>query len=663
MNWQRTAPRANPSNASLQPTVPIKPAANGLNTRKISAIRQLFNFFSRDPWLIFLTALFSVITFLFYTTNFRSELENFFYDTRTKWMPPAAISKSVVVVEIDDQSIATLETDSLRTRFDHQRRPYLSTRNLTIATSILANSEATAIGLLMPEHAFPAADPDMTELRDIVKYDPRIVIGTTGYNQRIPNLGSLPPIFRDIENQVAGFETFRQRSNSIVRELSYFSFRGLTEIETLPTKVAEIVDPEFGAENGTYKLKHAPPQHYPSIKIEQLIQSPGQLMDSFKGKSVVVGYTSARDAGFQTTEQMLVNTPLTGSGPTNVNGISSTWLVANAIENLTAGENLRPVPELATLVQTAVVALACGLSWEFGSSVAAITTLAIWLLLISFHSALYRWGSVSMPLADTFLATVLISLFAATRRVNIEINNMAEQQVNASAKSEIAQIQSQFLSGFSQWLSNLTDAIMEFIQNSEKSSHHDAKTTDLYLRANHASADFKEYLMALSQLSQLESISPNNLVQENIDLETLVATIIRRFETKSHERHILFETLVATEARELTSVPNFIDAILFNFVSNAVKYSPDHTTIQIRIERGSSGETIFSVLDQGPGISPEFHQRIFERFYRINDDQLYSAKGTGLGLYLCRYFAECLGGRVEVLSEPGSGSEFRAVIP
>jgi len=268
-----------------------------------------------------------------------------------------------------------------------------------------------------------------------------------------------------------------------------------------------------------------------------------------------------------------------------------------------------------------------------------------------------------MPLADTFLATVLTSLFAATRRVNVEINNMAEQQVNASAKTEIAQIQSQFLSGLSQWLSNMTDSIMGFIQNSEKSSHHDPRTTDLYLRANHASSDFKEYLMALSQLSLLESISPNKLVRENIDLETLVATIVRRFETKSQERHILFETLVATEARELTSVPNFIDAILFNFVSNAVKYSPDHTTIQIRIERGSSGETIFSVLDQGPGISPEFHQRIFERFYRINDDQLYSVRGTGLGLYLCRYFAECLGGRVEVRSEPGSGSEFRAVIP
>jgi signal transduction histidine kinase len=386
-------------------------------------------------------------------------------------------------------------------------------------------------------------------------------------------------------------------------------------------------------------------------------------MDSFKGKSVVVGYTSARDAGFQTTEQMLVNTPLTGSGPTNINGISSTWLVAIAIENLTTGQNLRPVPELVTLMQTAVVALACGLSWEFGSSVAAITTLVIWLLLISLHSALYRWASVSIPLSDTFLATVLTSLFAATRRVNVEINNMAEQQANASAKSEIAQIQSQFLSGFSQWLSKLTDSITGLIQNSEKSSPHDSKTTDLYLRANLAGADFKEYLTALSQLSQLESISPSKLVRQTIDLESLVATIVRRFETKSHERHIAFETLIATEARELTSVPNFIDAILFNFVSNAVKYSPDHTTIQIRIELGSSGETILSVIDQGPGIAPEFHQRIFERFYRINDDQLYSARGTGLGLYLCRYFAECLGGRVEVISEPGSGSEFRAVIP
>jgi hypothetical protein len=240
---------------------------------------------------------------------------------------------------------------------------------------------------------------------------------------------------------------------------------------------------------------------------------------------------------------------------------------------------------------------------------------------------------------------------------------MAEQQADAIAKSEIAQIQSQFLSGFSQWLSNLTSSVVGLIKISETSSPEDIKTKDLYLRANHASSDFKEYLMALSQLSQLESISPNELTRQTIDLESLVATIVRRFETKSQERRITFETFVATEARELNSVSNFIDAILFNFVSNAVKYSPDHAVIQIRIERGSSGETIFSVIDQGPGIAPEFHQRIFERFYRINDDQVFAVKGTGLGLYLCRYFVECLGGRVEVLSEPGSGSEFRAVIP
>jgi signal transduction histidine kinase len=98
-------------------------------------------------------------------------------------------------------------------------------------------------------------------------------------------------------------------------------------------------------------------------------------------------------------------------------------------------------------------------------------------------------------------------------------------------------------------------------------------------------------------------------------------------------------------------------------VSNAVKYGPDGAPVQIRAVRVENGCVRISIEDRGPGIASEFRERIFERFYRIRDDRMYQSKGSGLGLYLCRFFAEAMGATIELSSEVGSGSTFTVVLP
>jgi len=67
---------------------------------------------------------------------------------------------------------------------------------------------------------------------------------------------------------------------------------------------------------------------------------------------------------------------------------------------------------------------------------------------------------------------------------------------------------------------------------------------------------------------------------------------------------------------------------------------------------------MLSVYNSGPGIKAEFHDKIFERFYRVQDTHTTGIKGNGLGLYLCRYFAGLLGGSVTVSSQPDQGVTF-----
>ncbi len=106
-----------------------------------------------------------------------------------------------------------------------------------------------------------------------------------------------------------------------------------------------------------------------------------------------------------------------------------------------------------------------------------------------------------------------------------------------------------------------------------------------------------------------------------------------------------------------------VEQVLRNLVSNAVKYIPQGGNIQIRWETGDGGEVILRVIDNGPGIPPEHHNRLFERFYRIDKGRTRDAGGTGLGLAIVKHIMQSHGGTVQLKSEVEKGSEFVCLFP
>jgi heavy metal sensor kinase len=101
---------------------------------------------------------------------------------------------------------------------------------------------------------------------------------------------------------------------------------------------------------------------------------------------------------------------------------------------------------------------------------------------------------------------------------------------------------------------------------------------------------------------------------------------------------------------------------LVNLLHNAVKYSPEHGDIRLRI-RETEQDAIVEVEDSGPGIAPEHRTRIFERFYRVDKSRNRAAGGAGLGLSIAQWAVSAHGGTIEVQSESGSGSIFRISLP
>jgi signal transduction histidine kinase len=102
--------------------------------------------------------------------------------------------------------------------------------------------------------------------------------------------------------------------------------------------------------------------------------------------------------------------------------------------------------------------------------------------------------------------------------------------------------------------------------------------------------------------------------------------------------------------------------ILVNLVENAMKYSPEGSVITLRCLQEDDGVAVL-VEDQGDGIPRELHQKIFERFYQVDQSSTRTVGGTGLGLYICQRLAEVIGGRVTLERSDSDGSVFRVWVP
>jgi len=102
---------------------------------------------------------------------------------------------------------------------------------------------------------------------------------------------------------------------------------------------------------------------------------------------------------------------------------------------------------------------------------------------------------------------------------------------------------------------------------------------------------------------------------------------------------------------------------LLNLISNAIRYTPEHGQIRLRVEREADGRARIAVVDNGPGIAPEHQSRIFDRFYRIDQSRNAATGGAGLGLAIARWAVELNHGEISLQSSPGKGSCFAIVLP
>jgi two-component system, OmpR family, phosphate regulon sensor histidine kinase PhoR len=182
------------------------------------------------------------------------------------------------------------------------------------------------------------------------------------------------------------------------------------------------------------------------------------------------------------------------------------------------------------------------------------------------------------------------------------------------------------------------------------------------LETAHAQAIFlANMLNDLSTFARAEKGTLEMNVEE-FDPRELLATLSNDYQSAVTPKGMFIKTLIDPSTPLLmTSNRLYIREILQNFLTNAIKYS-DKGTITL-ITRAKDKGILYSVADEGIGISTSDQKQVFDKFFRTEDYRTRSSNGTGLGLYIVKKLAKILNASFEVQSEVGKGSTFSLYVP
>jgi len=159
---------------------------------------------------------------------------------------------------------------------------------------------------------------------------------------------------------------------------------------------------------------------------------------------------------------------------------------------------------------------------------------------------------------------------------------------------------------------------------------------------------------------QAVSNGAESLDLRDVRLRPLVAQVVKSLAPSAPNHELVND--VAEDAPGVSGDPDKITQILFNLVSNAIKYSPRGG--EVRVSANPQDRWLELVVeDHGVGIPPEARGRVFDRFYRVASFETKNISGTGLGLSIVKGLVELHGGRIWVDSEVGRGSTFHVTLP
>lgn len=538
---------------------------------------------------------------------------------------------------------------------------------------------------------FPSASNQATLLQKLLAFKPRAIVldydlqgskGTEAEKEALEQLivtnpsiyiaGKSTP-FKGEESELflkAPFEKIRLTPSPRTADSVNFAKDSVTRRmlltyqgrKMLPLQVAELYNPEiksikairgrfefYGTDQAYVDYNRA--GSYPAELFEKVL-SDKLLADRYTDKIIFVGtdlnldpndYISSpfdRKVTAMTRieyQANIVDTLIKNSAPIKASSrVNWFFILLASVLTLHVVLNLKPTKGLLILIFTLVgFVFFCALAyWTFG----------LWL-----------------PMSGPLLSIFLCYYFFIPYRLIIENRRSWEYFQKNKLLSQVEELKTNFISMMSHDLKTpiariqgMSDVIVAD-GNPLTSQQREAVDT-----IKHSADDLLKFITAILNYGKIESQGVQLHLQSK-DINNLLQEVIRKHEFLAKVKRIQ----IVSELEPMFPVPmdaELMKQVFSNLVENAIKYSPEDTKIMISSEENST-KVVVQVADQGPGIPADELPNVFMKFFRSKNAKSSPIKGSGLGLYLAKYFTELHRGRIIVESSHGQGATFTVELP
>ncbi len=201
--------------------------------------------------------------------------------------------------------------------------------------------------------------------------------------------------------------------------------------------------------------------------------------------------------------------------------------------------------------------------------------------------------------------------------------------------------------------------IAGFLDLALRNREADDKTSRFLVTARESANMLTEMVTELLDVSRLEA-GEMPLEKEECDLREPVSKAIESLGGLVADRDV--QAIYPDKPVSVSCDPTIVRRVVANLVANAVKFTPKDGSVRIEVAE-QPGSTKIAVTDTGPGIDPEYHGKIFDKFGQVEARQHGKMYSTGLGLTFCKLAVEAHGGAIGLESEIGKGSTFWFSLP
>ncbi len=271
------------------------------------------------------------------------------------------------------------------------------------------------------------------------------------------------------------------------------------------------------------------------------------------------------------------------------------------------------------------------------------------------------WGSTTVSIIRNNNGEIQFFL-VMVEDITSKVLAAAELLAAKEKAEESDRLKTAFLHNVSHEIRTPMNAIMGFstlLNDPELTGSDRIQFTDIIRQSGN------QLLSIINDIVDLASIESGQMKVNlrSININRAMKSLCEQFSYKERAQKVklALKTPLKSNNAEIMTDGTKLVQILSNLINNALKFTPEG-----RIDIGyilQDGFLEFSVKDTGIGIPPEFHYKVFERFYQVDNTVSRQYQGTGLGLSICKAYAELLGGKIWLESSPGSGTTFSFTIP